>query len=396
MGLLDWFRSSEKRDNRQTFLSAAIGGLGANTGVSVTKDSSISFGAVWACVRVLSESIASLPIHVYREDADGDRVVDKAHPVYNLIARDPNGFMTSYTWRETLMSNLLLEGNSYYLIKRDSNARPISLIYLNTDDVKVIKSEGHLFYEVKGLDQPVLAQDMLHFLGLGFDGCKGKSVLRVHQDTIGLSLGANITAGSYFGNASQVQGVLRHPGKMTKEAVDRLRDSWNNRLSGSYNSHKTAILEEGMDFKPVTISANDRQLLDSRRFQVNEIARIFRVPPHMIGDLEKATFSNIEMQSIEFVTHTLRPYLVNIESELNRKLFRENERSTHYIKLNVEGLLRGDSQARAKYYKELMGMGVLSVNEVRRFEDLNKIGPEGDVHYIPLNFGPIGKTDSDE
>jgi len=174
-----------------------------------------------------------------------------------------------------------------------------------------------------------------------------------------------------------------------------LKSSWNNGYSGPYNSNRTAILEEGLDFKPITIPASDRQLLDSRQFQVQEIARIFRVPPHLIGDLSKANYNSMEQLSIEFVRTTLRPYLVNIESELNRKLFRESERGKFYIKMSVEGLLRGDSQARANFYKEMLQTGVFSINEVRRFEDMNPV-EGGDKHLVPLNFTTLNDMNNDQ
>jgi len=302
--------------------------------------------------------------------------------------------MTSFIWRECLMNNLLIHGNSYFLIKRDSSLRPIELCYLNPEDVNPVKVDDVIYYNVEEYDSPIPQYDMLHFVGMGYDGIKGKSVLRVHADTIGLSLGANVTATSYFGNSTQVAGVLKHPGKLSEEAASRLKASWNNNYSGPYNSNRTAILEEGLDFKAISIPASDRQLLDSRLFQVQEIARIFRVPPHLIGDLSKASYNSMEQLSIEFVRTTLRPYLVNIESELNRKLFRESERGTYYTKMSVEGLLRGDSQARANFYREMLQTGVFSINEVRRFEDMNPI-ENGDEHLVPLNFQPLNNINLD-
>tara|TARA_R110000824_G_C15133324_1_gene669237 strand:+ start:127 stop:1320 length:1194 start_codon:yes stop_codon:yes gene_type:complete len=388
MGLLDFFKS-EKRNNNATnnFLSQQYG-IQANSGVTVDENSALNFSAVWACVRVISESVASLPIGVFKEEENGTRKLDKSSPIYSLLAYEPNSYMTSFIWRESLMNNLLIHGNSYFKIKRDSALRPIELIYLNPEDVNPIKVDDVIYYDVKNYNNPIAQYDMLHFVGMGYDGVKGKSVLTVHADTIGLSLGANVTATSYFGNSTAIAGVLKHPGKLSEEAASRLRTSWNNNYAGPYQSNKTAILEEGIDFKPISIPASDRQLLDSRLFQVQEIARIFRVPPHLIGDLSKANYNSMEQLSIEFVRTTLRPYLVNIESELNRKLFRESERGLYYTKMSVEGLLRGDSQARADYYQTMLQNGVFSINEVRRFEDMNPI-ENGDEHLVPLNFQPL-------
>ena len=231
---------------------------------------------------------------------------------------------------------------------------------------------------------------MLHFQGLSYDGIKGRSVIQTHRDSFGLSIAANKYGGAYYGNAASPSGILSHPGKLSKEAADRLKFSWNSSYgNGPMNAHKTAILEEGMSFKPVSMNPQDADFLNTRKFQVTEIARIFRVPPHMIGDLDRATFTNIEQQGIDFLTHTLRPYLINLEEELERKLFRENEQDTYKIMFNANGMLRGDSEARAKFYKDMSSIGVLSINDIRRMENMNDIGSDGDKHYYALNYAPI-------
>jgi len=394
MGLFDFLRG-EKRSNN--FLKANLGGFGSNNQTPVTKESSLSFSAVYACVRIISESIASLPVNVYREEDDQDKITDKAHPVYKLLAKRPNQWMTSYSFIEFLMSNLLLEGNSYFFIERDSLARPIALIPILSENVKVVRHEDKIFYDVKDYDLAIMQEDMLHFYNLSLDGITGQSVIQAQRTTISTSISSNDMAGSYLGNSSQVGGIIKHPGKLSAEAVARLRTSWNQNHSGSFTAGKTAILEEGMTFEQTKINANDYQLIETRRFQVEEIARIFKVPLSLIGHLEKAAnYSSIEALSIDFVRFTLTPYIVNIEQELNRKLFRDNEQRDYYTKINVSGLLRGDSSARATYYREMSAIGVLSINEIRRMEDLNRIGDEGDMHYYPLNFAPIGKTDEDE
>jgi HK97 family phage portal protein len=394
MGFLDFFRfNTEKRDNGQNFLRAhSVSNLGQSSGVAVTRDSSLTFSAVYACVRIISESIASLPINVYLEEADGDRILQKNHPVQKLLAKKPNNYMTSYTFKDVILTNLLLEGNAYFLIVRDGSARPIELICLDPSKVEVYRHEGQLYYKIEGEDSTILQDDMLHFVGLSFDGLKGRSVLNSQRATIGTSIAANVTAGNVLGNTTQVGGIIKHPGKLSAEAIERLRTSWNNTYQGPFAAGKTAILEEGMTFEPSKINAQDRQLLESRRFQVEEIARIFKVPLSLIGHLEKAAnYSSIEALSIDFVRFTLTPYIVSMEEEMNRKLFRENEQDEHYVKIQVEGLLRGDSNARANFYKQMIDMGVLSINEVRKLENLNRI-ENGDTHYFPMNYAPIGQS----
>ena len=398
MGFLDFFRfNTEKRDNGQNFLRAhSVSNLGQSSGVAVTRDSSLTFSAVYACVRIISESIASLPINVYLEEADGDRILQKNHPVQKLLTRKPNNYMTSYTFKDVILTNLLLEGNAYFLIVRDGSARPIELICLDPSKVEVYRHEGQLYYKIEGEDATILQDDMLHFVGLSFDGLKGRSVLNSQRATIGTSIAANVTAGNVLGNTTQVGGIIKHPGKLSAEAIERLRTSWNNTYQGPFAAGKTAILEEGMTFEPSKINAQDRQLLESRRFQVEEIARIFKVPLSLIGHLEKAAnYSSIEALSIDFVRFTLTPYIVSMEEEMNRKLFRENEQDEHYVKIQVEGLLRGDSNARANFYKQMIDMGVLSINEVRKLENLNRI-ENGDTHYFPMNYAPIGQSNQED
>ena len=220
--------------------------------------------------------------------------------------------------------------------------------------------------------------------------------MKAQSATLGTSLSANDTAASVLGNSAQVGGIIKHPGKLSAEAIERLRTSWNNKYQGPYAAGKTAILEEGMDFFPTKINAQDKQLLESRKFQIEEVARLFKVPLSMIGHLEKAAnYSSIEALSIDFVRFTLTPYLVALEEEFNRKLFRENEQSNHYVKIQVEGLLRGDSNSRANFYKQMIDMGVLSINEVRKLENLNRID-NGDTHYFPMNYAPIGQSNVED
>ena len=395
MGLLDFFRS-EKRNNNFLNANSNFSFGGAANRTSVTTDSSMTFSAVFACVRIISESIASLPVRVYRVETDGDKIEEVSHPVNRLLTRKPNDFMTTYTFLDVLMNNLLLEGNSYFYIERDTTARPVGLIPIKTQHVKVINHDGQIYYDVKDYDLAIRKEDMLHFFNLSFNGYEGTSVIGSQRTTIGTSIASNDTANSYLGNSSQIGGIIKHPGKLSKEAVARLRTSWSQSTSGSFVAGKTAILEEGMTFEQSKINANDYQLLETRRFQIEEIARIFKVPLSLIGHLEKAAnYSSIEALSIDFVRFTLQPYLVLIEQELNRKLFRENELDNYFVRLDSNGLLRGDSAARADYYREMISIGVLSINEVRVMEDLNRID-EGNVHYFPLNFAPIGQTEENE
>ena len=394
MGLFDFLRSEKRGDN---FLRAVFGGQGAANRTAVSRDSSLTFSAVFACVRVISESIASLPIKVYKVEDDNDRINNISHPVYNLLARYPNTYMTPYTFLDTLMTNLLLEGNSYFYIERDSSARPIALIPINPREVKVIKHDGTIIYDVKHFEIGIMKEDMLHFFNLSFDGCEGVSVLKAQNTTIATSIASNDTANSYLGNSSNVGGIIKHPGKLSKEAVERLKTSWNNQYSGSFMAGKTAILEEGMTFDSTAVDLSKYQLIETRRFQVEEIARIFKVPLSLIGHLEKsANYNSIEALSIDFVRFTLMPYITMIEQELIRKLFRENEFGEFAIDLDTKALLRGDSASRSAYYREMASIGAISINEIRQMEGFNKVGEEGDQLFMPLNFAPVGEVEEED
>jgi HK97 family phage portal protein len=235
---------------------------------------------------------------------------------------------------------------------------------------------------------------MLHFVGLSYDGVKGKSPITACREALGLGLATQKFGAKFFENGAILSGVLQTDGKLTEESAQRLRTSWNNRFGGVYKSHSTAVLEGGVNYKPISVPLVDAEFVKNRSFTISEIARIFRVQPHMIMDLERSTNNNIEQQSIEFVTYTLMPYLVNIEQEFNRKIFSPSEQKNSWVKFRVSGLLRADVDSRGDYYRRLFEIGVLSANEIREFEDLNRI--QGlDEHYVPLNLGPTNNINDE-
>tara|TARA_R110002020_G_scaffold231993_2_gene443384 strand:+ start:316 stop:1515 length:1200 start_codon:yes stop_codon:yes gene_type:complete len=392
MALFDFLKPTKRNTPGQNYL-AALAGIGTENSVAINQNTALTFSAVFAAVRILSESIASLPVNLYKKTIDGTRSIQNANPLQALISVEPNQMMTSYNFFNAMVSNLVLQGNAYAFISRNGTGRPEALHILDPQNVKILYHENEVFYEIKKVELPVPATEILHFTGLSFDGIKGKSPIEVQRDTLSLAVSANKYGGQFFTNAATPKGVLQHPGKITKEAADRLRSSWNQSYGGVYNAHKTAVLEEGMTFKTIQMNPQDVDFLNTRKFQVNEIARIFRIPPHLLADLERATFSNIEAQQIDFVVHTIRPYLVNIEQEMNKKLLRETEKKDHYVKFSIQGLLRGDSEARSKYYQTLNQIGVLSINEIRAFEDMNPVA-DGDTHYYPLNFAPINQPNN--
>ena len=392
MGLLDFFYKPKEQRSATNFTLGAVGN--SSSGVNVNESNSIGLPSVWAAVRLLSETISSLPLNVYRKDKDGSKYIDEGNPLNNLLSTAPNNKYTSFTWRNTLMSNLLLWGNAYCLIIRNGAGRPISLDLLQPDKVEpVIGDDGEIYYKVK--DKNTFASmEILHIVGLSFDGLVGKSPIQVNKEAVGFGL-ATQQYGSNFFTGANLSGVLEHPGVLTDDAANRLRTSWANRYGGLANSHSTAVLENGTKFKPIAIPLADSAFIESRNFSVAEIARLFRVPPHMIGDLSRSTYSNIEQQSLEFAKYSLTPYLVNLEMEFNRKLLSTKEQSTHFCKFRTNELLRGDVNSRADYYRKLFEVGALSPNEIRSMEDMNKI-ENGDDHFVPLNLGEVGNNNNND
>lgn len=305
---------------------------------------------------------------------------------------EPNAEMTSFIFRETLMTHLLLWGNAYAQIIRNGKGDVVGLYPLMPDKMKVDRDDNHtIYYEylsASGEHVKLSHQDVLHIPGLGFDGLVGYSPIAMAKNAIGMSIAAEEYGAKFFSNGATPSGILEHPG--TVKNAQALRDSWTRGFSGS-NSHKVAILEEGMKYTPISISPNEAQFLETRKFQINEIARIFRIPPHMVGDLEKSSFSNIEQQSLEFVKYTLDPWVIRFEQAFNRRLLKDKEKSQFYVKFNVDGLLRGDYQSRMNGYAVGRQNGWMSANDIRALENLDRIPAEegGDLYLVNGNMLPL-------
>ena len=401
MGILSGlFRSRDKPKNSTSGSAYRFFFGGSTSGKNVNERSAMQMTAVYACVRILSESIAGLPVHLYkyREDGSKEKAVD--HPLYRILHDEPNPEMTSFVFRETLMTHLLLWGNAYAQIIRNGKGQVLGLYTLMPNRMTVDRDEkGHLYYSylVSDSDAPTMKSgtvilkptDVLHIPGLGFDGLVGYSPIAMAKNAIGLAIAAEEYGSKFYANGAAPSGVLEHPGTLKDPA--RVRDSWNSTFGGSSNSHKVAVLEEGMKYTPISISPNEAQFLETRKFQINEIARIFRVPPHMVGDLEKSSFSNIEQQSLEFVKYTLDPWVIRWEQALYRTLLSEEEKKTLFFKFNVEGLLRGDYASRMNGYATARQNGWMSANDIRELEDLDRIPAElgGDLYLVNGNMLPL-------
>ncbi len=383
------FKARDKPQNRLPGSDPGFFFGGTTSGKSVNERTAMQTTAVYACVRILAEAVAGLPLHLYRHKPDGGKEKALEHALYYLLHTEPNPEMTSFAFRETLMSHLLLWGNAYAQIIRDGTGRVLSLYPLLPSKMLVDRTPaGQLFYEYRTDTGPVILrpQDVLHIPGLGFDGLIGYSPIAMAKNAIGMAIATEEYGAKFFANGANPGGVLEHPGVV--KDPKRVRESWNAVYQGSGNAHRIAVLEEGMKFNAIGIPPEQAQFLQTRKFQINEIARIFRVPPHMVGDLEKSSFSNIEQQSLEFVKYTLDPWVVRWEQAVQKALLLPSEKRAYFAKFNVDGLLRGDYQSRMTGYATGRQNGWLSTNDIRELEDMNRIPAElgGDLYLINGNM----------
>ena len=373
---------------------------GSTAGKNVTERSAMQMTAVYSCVRVLSEAVASLPLHVYKYRSDGGKEKAIDHTLYRLLHDEPNPEMTSFVFRETLMTHLLPWGNAYAQVIRNGKGEVIALYPLMPNRMQVNRNEkGQLYYQyttssddaptMEGSAVVLMPEDVLHIPGLGFDGLVGYSPIAMAKNAIGLAIATEEYGAKFFANGAAPSGVLEHPG--TIKDPQRVRDAWMSQFGGSHNSGKVAVLEEGMKYTPISISPEQAQFLETRKFQINEIARIFRVPPHMVGDLEKSSFSNIEQQSLEFVKYTLDPWVIRWEQSLQRTLLSSEDKKEYFFKFNLEGLLRGDYASRMSGYATARQNGWMSANDIRELENLDRIPAElgGDLYLINGNMLPL-------
>lgn len=366
-------------------------GGGSSSGVAVDELRAMQTSAVYACVRVLAETVASLPLFLYRREKDKNTKAHE-HPLYEVLHDLANNEMTSFNFREVMMTSLLLYGNAYARIIKDKSGHVKELWYLKPQNMEVERDSNTKKIKYTYTDDATSKtfvykpEQIFHVIGLGYDGIKGLSPIDQAREAIGLALATEEFGARFFGNGARPGGVLEHPGAV--KDPEKLRESWNKVYQGTRNSNKVAVLEEGMKYHEIGLSPEASQFLQTRKYQLNEICRIFRVPPHLVGDLERSTFSNIEHQSIDFVTHTIRPWLVRWEQAIYKSLLNEQERRIYYVKFNVDGLLRGDFATRMQGYATARQNGWMSINEIRSLEEMNPIPDEqgGNAYLVNGNM----------
>lgn len=392
MRLLSWlFRPKQKQaigSSHELLEFLLAGGAESAAGVAVTPSRALQQATVYACVRVLSEVVAQLPLFVYvREGRDKRR--DPAHPLFPILRARPNSWQTSFEWREQAMAHVLLRGNHYALINRDADGIVKELLPLPPDSVEVTQREDlSLLYTVRvaqGERREYPASRILHLRGLSLDGVHGCSVITFAKESIGAALAADDFGARLFKNKAVPGGVLTHPAALGPEKITQLRQEWDSGLSGE-SVHRTAILHSGLEWKAIAMTAEDAQYIEGLKLKRRDIAAMFRVPPYKLGDVEQQPRANVEQQALEFVTDSVLPWLVRFEQALWRDLIAEDQ---HFAEFQVGGLLRGDIKTRYEAYKTGIMFGIVSPNEVRELENLNP-REGGDEYFMPLNLSVGG------
>jgi HK97 family phage portal protein len=384
------FSGTPKKDQRSINYSLPFG-----PSQEVSPETALTFSAVWAAMRLLSESISTLPVGVFRRENNGDNI-EVTSDLSFLVKYQPNTYQNKITFYERIIMDMLSDGNSYVQIVRNRNGRVIELLPLNYGDVETYTLDNKLYYSDEKSGETHDSDNILHFKMItGPDGITGLSPIEQCRKAIGWGMDVQEYSSTFFKNGGKLSGVLESDRSLSETAIDRLRNSFNKNYGTLSGANQTAVLEEGLKYKSISVTPDQAQFLASRQFSVEEVARIFGIPPHLLRDLSKSSFNNIEMQSQEFVSYSLMPFLTKIELEMSLKLFRRNNIGREYIKFNVNGLLRGNVKDRADYYKTAITNGWMSVNEVRQKEDLNRI-EDGDNNYLQMNMTTINKIGTDE
>ena len=375
----------------RTVIDFLLSSSSTSAGVDVTPEGSISSTAVLAAIRRISQGVAMLPLPVYSRNGDNKERAPN-HPLYEVLHNAPNPEITSFEFREMMQASLLVRGNAYAEIVRNSFGQVTELWPMRSDKVRVERINGELVYfvEVNGKEFALPGANVFHLKGFSLYGLVGLCLLDTCKDSIGLSLAQEKFYANFFQNDATPGGFLTHPGSLSADAQKNLVASVESRHQGLGKKHRVMVLEEGMKFEHAGLSPEDALLITGRTFQIQEVARLFDIPPHLIGELSHATFTNIEHQSLEYVKFTLGPWLVRWEQKIAQQLLQPLDRKQYFAEFLVEGLLRGDAKARGEFYATLFNIGALSPNEIRSLENMNPV-PDGDGHYVQLNMVEVGK-----
>tara|TARA_Y100000034_G_scaffold130661_1_gene189603 strand:+ start:1100 stop:2362 length:1263 start_codon:yes stop_codon:yes gene_type:complete len=399
MFLPNLFGTEKGVNTRQNFTSwiSSMASRQSSAGVMVNSENAMGVAAFRACVTLLAESVAQLPCELYRRTENGGRERATDHPVYKLIHSTPNRKDTNFEYYEQAQGSLGVEGNHIALIERDSYGYPIELIPVNFKKVKVLKGDDGLpYYRLLDFNETLPMHMIHHVKAFSLDGYVGLSPLQTNTDTIGLTIATEQHAAAVFQRGATMSGVIERPKDAPaisdQAKVDNLLNKFTERHGGGLrNAFSVALLQEGMQYKQLAMDNEKAQLIESRGFGVIEICRLFKIPPHMVQHLDKATFSNIEHQGLQYVIYTLLPWVKRHEAAMMRDLLLPDERNDYYIEFNISGLLRGDQKSRYEAYAIGRNWGWLSVNDIRRLENMPPIAG-GDRYLTPLNMVDSGNT----
>ena len=386
--------------NLERWLITGQSGGSNYTGKTVDEESALSTTAVWSAVLQLSQSVASLPLHFYKR-LDKGKEKAKGDPRYRMLHLKPNPEMTSFVFREQQMGQVLRYGFCCSEKQLDNSGRTLALWPLQSNNVRMERFKdgplkGSLYWIIQlseGKQRILLNENMLHVPGFSSNGLNGYNPIKVNEETIALTLALEEYGARYFGNGARPDAVLEHPMSLSQPAQERIRKAWNEMHQGLENSHRIAILEEGMKLHEFSSNPQTAQANESRKFQIEEVARIFNIPVHMLKNLDKASFSNIEHEGLSFVINSLRPWLIRFEQAYNTQLLSDDEIDNYFFEHSVDGLLRGDTKTRHESYAIGRQWGYLSANDIREMENKNPIGPEGDSYLVPMNMIPADKVD---
>ena len=403
MGLMS---ALEKRSNLATpekwLVDWFSGGYESTSGVSVTSATAMTFVAVYSCIDILSRTVGSLPLYLYRRLPEGGKELARKHPLFRLMRRQPNPEMSAGRYRSTLQGHLASWGNAYSYIEWGGNGYPRALWPLRPDLVHVERKAGRLEYKynpISGEGFEIPTGYMLHIPGFGYDGVMGYSPITLAREAIGLGMAAEEFDARYFGSGTHPGMIIEHPGKVDPKIKADLKSSLKESYSGLGKAHQMMLLEDGMKASPITINPEDSQLLETRKFQVNEIARLYHVPPHMIADVEKTTSwgTGIEELNIGFITHTMRPWFVLWEEELGRALLLDSEKDEYFFEFDMSQLLRGDTLKQMQAWVLAKRNGIYNADEIRGWDNHNPIpgelGKEFIIERNMIGLSDMGKDD---
>lgn len=382
----DWLINVLNPSNSTTF-----------SGEVITSSNAIYNSNVYTCVDILSDDVAKLPIKMYRTK-NGNAELEINHPVSYLLRVRPNPYMSAFAWQKLMEAHTDLWGNAYNFIEWGVDGRPKALwpLHPSATYVWVDYVSGEVYYETtlpSGEFLKLEPSNVLHFQGLTNNGVVGISKIQALREKLGIQQSMDKFSGSFYANGTTTRGILKVPTQINKDAKDKAREEWQNVNTGISNAFKIAVLDGGMEYQNLGMPLKDAEFIESMKFGILEVAKIFKVPPHKLGQLDRATFSNIESQSMDYVKNVLQPRITNREQELNYKLLLPSEQKRMYIKVDMSSELRGDSAARVAYYEAMVGMGAMSLNEVRSSEDMDSMGPQGDIHRVDLNHVSIDIAD---